>query len=615
MFTRVWFIVKYWLLWILFFEMARLAFLFANYRELKAAGWGLSFQSLWYGLRMDLSAAAYITLPLGLLVLLSVFIAPFRKSIIYSIYTGIILLLVLLILFADVGLYQAWGTRVDATPLKYLANPKEVWASVSHLPITLIVLAFMLLYVLLQLAFNSQIKQSVYLLAHSSKRKMISALCLVALLAAFIIPLRGGLQLAPLNQSSVYFSQNNFANLAALNAPWNFLRSLSRRSVGAVNPFVFDDVAKVNVVVDSLMKSGISTQQIVNIGQGPSPNIIFIIWESFTSKAVGLLAEGKIVTPHFNQLMKEGVFFSDIYATGDRTDKGIVGILSGYPAQSTASIIKEPVKAAKLPMLSKVFKDRGYSTSFYYGGELEFANMKAYLLQGKFDAFTTISNFNSKDQNSKWGAHDGVVAQKLQADLAKAKEPFFTTWLTLSSHEPYEIPAKPLISKKDDVSQFLSSVHYTDSVVYDFIRQAKQQTWWENTLVVIVADHGHRLPRADTKTDDFKIPLLMLGGAVKQPAQVISNIGSQTDLAATVLHQLGLPSKDFAWSRNLLDSTRSKWAFFTFNNGFGYVQPGKKLVYDNVGKRPIEQTGGLTLQDMYNGRALQQAAYQDFLNR
>ena len=107
----------------------------------------------------------------------------------------------------------------------------------------------------------------------------------------------------------------------------------------------------------------------------------------------------------------------------------------------------------------------------------------------------------------------------------------------------------------------------------------------------------------------------MLGGAVKQPARVISELGSQTDLAATVLHQLGLPSKDFAWSRNLLDSTRSKWAFFTFNNGFGYIQPAKKLVYDNVGKRQIEQAGEVTPKDLYNGRALQQAAFKDFLDK
>ncbi len=364
-----------------------------------------------------------------------------------------------------------------------------------------------------------------------------------------------------------------------------------------------------------MLVSGSSTTQLVNLNDSLSPNVILIVWESFTAKAVGLQVGGLTITPGFNSLMKEAVYFPEIYATGDRTDKGIVGILSGYPAQATTSIIKEPVKAAKLPMLSKLFKDRGYATSFYYGGELEFANMKAYLLQGKFDHFTTINNFSSKDQNSKWGAHDGVVAQKLKTDLSIIKEPFFTTWLTLSSHEPYEIPAKPLLDGKDDVSQFLSSLHYTDSIIYAFIQQAKQQPWWNNTVVVVVADHGHRLPAANSKPEDFKIPLMLLGGAMLQKGISIPQLGSQTDLAATLLNQFGFPSKDFGWSRNLLDSTRKPWAFFTFNNGFGYLQPGKNLVYDNVGKIPRERSGNVTEQDIYRGRALQQAAFQDFLDK
>ena len=614
MLAKAWLIIKYWFAWILFFEVARLAFLISNFNDLKNAGVGTSFLSLWYGLKMDMSMAAYISLPVALMVLFSIFIKALQKSFSYKIYTAVLIPVVLLILFSDIGLFKAWGSRLDATPLKYLSNPKEVWASISHLPLLAITVFFMVLCVLIIAASNRLLKNAttVLLLPHNNLLSFVGILLLTGL---FIIPIRGGFQLAPLNQSSVYFSQNNFANMAALNAPWNFLHAVSKRSDNTKNPFVVDTKEKVEVIKNRMLSQNNNADSTVYITKKNNPNVIFIVWESFTAKAVGLEVNGKKITPGFNQLINEGVYFTDIYATGDRTDKGILGILSGYPSQPTQSIIKEPAKAAKLPMISKTLKKKGYETSFFYGGELEFANMKAYLLQGKFDHFVTINDFNKKDHNSKWGAHDGVVMNRFKEDLNKLTQPFFSTWLTLSSHEPYEIPSIPILKNKDAQSQFLSSLHYTDSIVYNFIQHAKSQPWWNNTIIVILADHGHKFPLAINKPEDFRIPLLFLGGAVTAKTGKIKKTGSQTDLATTLLAQLELPAHDFKWSRNLLDPTIVPWAFFSFNNGFGYLQPEKKLVFDNVGKIPIEKIGMVNEQDIFYGRAFQQAAFQDYLDK
>jgi phosphoglycerol transferase MdoB-like AlkP superfamily enzyme len=292
-----------------------------------------------------------------------------------------------------------------------------------------------------------------------------------------------------------------------------------------------------------------------------------------------------------------------------------VAILSGYPAQPTTSIVKIPSKASKLPMLSKVFNDSGYYTSFHYGGELEFANMKAYLMQGAFHQFVSVTDFDKKDQNSKWGAHDGVVMDRLGKDLAKNKQPFFSVWLTLSSHEPYEIPAVPILKGKDDASKFLSSLHYTDSIICRFISECKKQPWWSNTVVAIVADHGHRLLPTGKKADDFRIPLLLLGGALTKTGVEYNKLGSQTDLPATLLGQLKYQSKDFTWSKNLMDSSVKQWSYFSFNNGFGYVEAGKRFVYDNVGKRLIEKEGNLSDQELLKGKIIQQLSFQDYLDK
>lgn len=611
--SRIAFIVKYWICWVLLFEAARVVFLLANFGQAKLMGGMNLLGTLGWGLRMDMSMAAYISLPVVLLVLLSVFIFSLQNATAYKIYTGIVLFIILLLIGIDINIFDAWGYRLDASPLNYLKNPREAWASMSHLPIGWILLAFVILFLVVARIFDKFIQRLVGRFTAPAK-KLITVLAILIVTALFIIPLRGGLQLAPLNQSSVYFSDNNFANQSAINPVWNFMHAVTHKTDDKTNPFVYIDANEANAIRDSLFLPGNGNEKILQPAN-TNPNIIFIVWESFTEKATHLQRDGKEITPKFNELKKEGIYFSNIYATGDRTDKGIVGVLSGYPAQPVTSIVKTPVKANKLPMISRTLANNGYNTSFYYGGELEFANMKAYLLGGNFKKFTSKWEFKAEDQNSKWGAHDGVVMKKVLEGLNKEKTPFFCTWLTLSSHEPFEVPVPTLFEGKDEASLFLNSLHYTDAVVYDFIVQCKQQAWWQNTIVVIVADHGHRQPPTGKKMDDFKIPVLLLGGALSQKGVLKDRVGSQVDIAATILSQLQLPAADFKWSRNLLDSSSKQWAYFSFNNGYGFVQPNNYYIFDNVGKKSIEQAGQPSDNDIKRGKAIQQLSFQDYLDK
>lgn len=614
MFAKIKVAFSYWLMWILVFQVSRLAFLLYNFQETRHFASGSLLRSFLYGLRMDASMASYLSLPVCLFLILAVFIPLFSKPAIYLIYTSIVLVPVLLIIFCDLPAYKAWGYRLDATPLKYLSSPREAWASVSNLPVFWILAFFLLAYMLLYRAFRKMLNLNAESLGLKNK-KIFQLLLMVVFTGAQIIPLRGGVQLAPLNQSSVYFSSDNYVNLAAINVPWNFMHSLSHNTSSTENPFAYLPQNEAVALKDSLMLQQGETEKITDLSATPNPNIIIVVWESLTKKAIDTSKNGIIITPGFNQLKKEGIYFSDIYASGDRTDKGIVAVLSGYPAQPTTSIIKIPQKADKLPKLPKLFAARGYHTSYHYGGELEFANMKAYLMGCGFDQYVSKDDFESKDQNSKWGAHDGIVKERLIKDLSVKPTPFFATWLTLSSHEPYETPASNVITGKDDESMFLNSIHYSDSCVYAFVQQCRQQPFWKNTILIIVADHGHRLPRTKNKIDDFKIPVLMLGGALTRQGIEINNTGSQTDIAATLLAQTGFTSNPFPWSKNLLNNSRNHWAYFSFNNGFGFVQPERYFIYDNIGKTMIEKKGNITASDIRKGEAIQQESFADYLNK
>lgn len=603
---RLQFIIGYFLSWSLLFLLGRLFFLCVTRKAPVAANFHEWSGVFIYGFRMDMSLAAYVTIPILLFALAGIWVSFFNRPTLYSIYTLLILIPIVFIFIADGNAFNAWGYRLDASVLSYLKNPQEAWASVSHLPVTLILLGFVV-FIVLVFRFVVNLFRKIFPLP--SNNKWIGTISLIILAGISIIPLRGGFQLAPINQSSVYFSSNNYANQAALNPVWNFIHSVRAKNELKDNPYITMNESEADRIVHHLFyqPNSLVTDTVIR------KNIILIIWESFTAKVIDSSFNGVEITPGFNQLKKEGIYFDNIYATGDRTDKGIVGILSGYPSQPTNSIVKHPDKSRTLPLLTETFNKRGYFTGFYYGGEPAFANIKSYLMHGPLDEIVDVNSFDKADRNSKWGAHDGVVMKYLLNRLNTLPQPYFTTWLTLSSHEPYETPVVTAIPGDDDEAKFLNSLHYTDEVVTAFVELFKKSAQWNNTILVIIADHGHRLPPTKIVSRNFRIPLLIIGGGI-QP-RIIEGTGSQTDLAATLTGYMGLPQGAFPFSRNMLDSSYRPWAWYSFNNGFGYIKPKSQVVYDHVGNRLIYSSGEVDSADFREGKALQQVFYGDFLKR
>jgi len=574
----------------------------------------LVLQSLWYGLKMDLSMAAYLTALVCVFVITSLFIPFFRKKWIYLIYTGIILFIQLLLIITDVESFKAWGTRIDSTPLKFLSSPKEAWASISHLPLVLIFIGLIVVYLFLFWIFRKIISRSIVLL-ENSKYRFVQALLILLFTGSLIIPIRGGFQLSPLNQSSVYFCNSQYANNAAINPSWNFMFSAIQR--GQLNDHLYQYMGneEVDAIVDPLFDGQGKVEQVINDSSLVKTNVIVIIWESFTEKVLNKNIDGKPVIKFFPILMKEGIYFSNCYSSGDRTDKGIGAILSGYPALPKGSIVNYPEKTAKLPGLGDLFFQNGYSTQFYYGGEPEFMNIKSYLNAQKFQQLITKSDFKEIDMNSKWGAHDDAVMRKLVSDIPQMKQPFFASWLTLSSHEPFETPVPTVFNGNDKETKFLNSLHYTDSVVYSLINELKKMPSWQNTIVIISADHGHYLPVTGKRADDYRIPILWLGGALKKQNVVIGKTIDQLDMAGSLTQQLHFKTDPFPFGKNVFDSTSKHWAFFTYNDGIGFVTDSSRLLFDNTGKRTVFEEGKTNKEHERIAKALMQKLYTDFLRR
>ena len=597
--------------WVMFFQLARgLFFAYQSFFN-KAVSPTLLGKAAWHGLPMDISMAAYLlVIPTLLLAGTARRWKWYRTAVLY--YTYFVSILVSLIVTSDLEVYKAWHFRLDTTPLTYLDHPTEALASAGSSPIAFLLLIFVALAMMLVVVQRWIIVKQIPRFGSSSR--WLTPVLFLFLSAALILPIRGGLQLAPMNQSSVYFSTDNFANQLAVNATWNFFSSVVKSQGRNSNPFVVMNAETAGTLRTALRPT--SSNSIPLLRPIPKPNVLIIIWESLTSKVVASVGGVPGITPHFDSLARQGVLFTHLYASGDRSAKGIVAILSAYPAQPTTSIITIPNKTASLPSLPRTLKAEGYHNSFYYGGETEFANIKSYLLQQGFEKIIDHNDFDESEKNSKWGAHDHVVFNRLLTDLDSSRAPFFTTLFTLSSHEPFEVPGATVIPGDDSEHKFLNSLHYADASLGNFIKEAKSKPWWNNTLVVILADHGHPLPKTDGgRSAEFRIPMLWLGGALENQGFRADSLGSQTDLAATLLAQLGYGTTEFAWSNDLFQKGRSPYAFYSFNNGFGWVRPRGTFVYDNVGKRTLETKGTVNNNDIETGKAYLQLLFGDYLKR
>ena len=610
--------LNYFGLWVVYFVICRFLFLIYYANKTMDLDWLTILQIPIQGFKLDIAFAAYLSvLPFFAI---PIFFFSNQKGNLKMIkaYSYIFIFFMNVLLLFDLALYGPWGIRLDSTPLMYLNTPKEMLASVPTGELIITTIVWILASTYICTLFNKRINKAGAIL---NKGKIWSFPILLVVTGSLIVIMRGGLQNTPINHSNVYFSENMYANHAALNFAWNFANSVSSKTYKMENAFIEMDFEKANKIeklaITSLQqKDSISNAKVLNTKR---PNVILIIWESFTAKVVEPLGGEANVTENFNRLSKEGLFFTNFYANGDRSDKGMVAILSGYYPQTQNSIIKMPNKTRTLPSLPKEMEKLGYETAFYHGGDLSFGNMKTYLRTGGINNFIDEEDFSSEDKNSKWGAHDHVLFKKFKADLSKKTDkPFFKILFTLSSHEPFEFPDTYKFGKKTDTDKFKSSHAYTDKTIGNFIAFAKKQSWWDETLIIIIADHGHQLPEhkgAFNSSKKFRIPMLWLGGALKQNKSINSNIGSQVDLPYSLLTLLNGNSSSFKWSQNIFIPSKKHYAHYLFNNGFGILSESGKYVYDYTSKKEIINTDKENPSLELLGKAITQNSYQDFLER
>ena len=605
---RIAYISLYFFTVLLIFILQKPLFMLYNGSIEKGFGFADYMQVMVHGASLDAATAGYLTAFPFLLVLISIWFRKFPlKKILYGYYI-LAAALISIIFVVDMALYTFWGFKLDASVFLYIDSPKEALASVSVGFILLRILAILLL-----IALNSWVLLKITPSVLTATRKRIAGTAGMLLLGGVLfIIIRGGVTESTSNIGQVYFSNEPFLNHSAVNPDFSLLSSMGK-SQDFASEFNFFDEEKRAALFDGLYPTtdGDSIIQVLNTKR---PNILIILMEGFGGAFVEPLGGLPDVTPHFNRLSKEGIFFTNCYANSFRTDRGTVCTFSGYLGLPTASVMKIPAKSRTLPAIAEGLSKAGYKTDFLYGGDINFTNMKSYLLSTGYQRLTANTDFSLAEQTSNaWGVNDDITFEYLYNQLRNRKEegPWHTAFLTLSSHEPFEVPYHRLEDK------IPNAFAYTDECLGKFVDRLKQTPAWKDLLVICLPDHGFYYPREGSNAMPrfYHIPLLWLGGAVKQPMQV-DKIMNQTDLAATLLGQLGLEHTAFTFSRNVLGSDyKYPFAFYSFNNGFSFRDSTGVTVFDNNSGSILFDEPEADESRLDKGKAILQTVYDDLGNR
>lgn len=588
---------------------------------------------IWHGLPLDLSMAGYLSVIPGFLSIAVVWLKRDLVKPIMNIYFIIASLFITCSFLLNASLYPYWKYPLDSTPLFYFfTSPADAIASVSiwQVILSIVILIVLTIGVWFTLRMRGEKRQQYSRYAYgygglgSSKRNRFdnfdrhrgrTSIILLLLTGLLFLPIRGGITVSTMNTGQAYYSQNAYLNHSAVNPLFSLLESITHQEDFASQYRFMKDKEADKIFATMTSTSDENTYPLLNEAtfKKGTPDILIVIMESFASDIMPSMGSYKDVAVCLDSIAQQSILFTRFYANSFRTDRGMVSILSGYPAQPTTSIMRYPRKTSQLPSIARnLAKYKNYKTAYYYGGDVDFCNMRSYLVSQGYQHIISDANFPIEDKLSKWGVPDHIVAARMMEDIKaqqNEKRPMLRILQTSSSHEPFEVPYHRLKDKR------LNAFAYTDSVMGAIVREYRKLPRWKNTLIVFVPDHvgGYKENLNDHDRSRYQIPLILAGGAISRPMKV-GIIGSQHDIAATLLGQLGVEHREFTFSKNMMSDATPKFAFFAVNDAFGIVSEENSLIYDNRAKRIVYDKGEKSF-NLKRGQAYLQKLYDDLARK
>jgi phosphoglycerol transferase MdoB-like AlkP superfamily enzyme len=614
----LWLFIKHYIFWILLFALNRFIFIIYNLDEWQNIPLGEVLYSFVSALKLDVSMSSYfLAIPFFLFLFYSLLQKPFLLTV-NKWYNYALIVLTNLLYSFEIPIHDEWHTKLTKKAVLYLQHPTEVMNSATNKEIVGGFLSVIVLCIFVVWIYQKYISTKISLQKIYWQIPVIGLLLIPALM---IIGIRGGLQRTPIQQSEVYYSKSNFLNIASINTAWNLAQSfIENRYDNGKNPYSRFETPVAKKIVDELYS--VEKDTFPEILTTKKPNIILIILESWSADLLKSLGGYDSIAPNMEEMIRNGVQFTDLYSSGTLSDEGHCSLLSAFPSQPCTVIMRQPDKMQKLPSIVQHFKKNNYYTAYYFGGELIYGNIKAYIYFNQYDRITEGKDFDHNLPKGKLGYHDQFLFDRVLKETNSFPQPFFTTAFTMSSHSPYDYPGRAkYFNWGGDENMYLNGAHYSDSCIGTFIKEAKKQSWFDNTLFVFCSDHSHISPMHHDfyNPKSRKIVGFLYGNVIKPEyrGMKVDKIGNHHDLANTLLSQLGGDVKPFVWSKNLLNPYSKDFGysadeylnfFFNKENAYTYRYTDNIFLYKNF-KSPKDST-----RLLLDGSAYLQLLYQQYLD-
>ncbi len=554
----------------------------------------------WHGLSMDASIGGYLLALPWLCVLISIWWKGMPVRPILLPYLWVVGILLALIAGGDTILYEFWKFKLNATIFSYMQNPEGATSSVS-LPFMLTRVALILLLMAL---YGTILTLRLPKRMEKAPHRCLNTVLMMVVGGLLFLCIRGGVQESVMNVGKAYYSQHLFLNHSAVNPAFSLLSSIGKSKDFSEQFDYFSEEERTELFRNLYpTETEDVTDTLLNTTR---PHVLVVLMESFGAKFVEELGGIPNVAPNMSRLIPEGILWENFYANSFRTDRGTVSAFSGWVSYPTASLMRLPEKLNEIPSIAHSLQREGYATSFLYGGDIDFMNTKGYLLASGYETLYSAKDFSyAESTETKWGVNDSLTAMRTYHIVAEKQhdKPWHMTWQTLSSHEPWEVPYQRLEDEK------LNAFAYTDQCVGELVDSLKTLPVWDNLLVILMPDHGCMYNLTYEDPEFFHCPMLWLGGAIREPRR-IDALMNQSDLAATLLSQMGISHRDFPWSRNVLSRNYTyPFVYSTYPGGILYSDSTGVTVYDISGEHPIAEKPAASMERIKRAKAILQTSY------
>ncbi len=518
----------------------------------RVEGPGAIMYILLQGLRVDISTlGALLLLPALLNPLLNMnvtFATVFRK--VNNFYFLSIFALILFMELATPTFIGQFDTRPNIWFIEYLAYPREIGATVIaayKLPLILALIVVVILTAVLKRALFRIPKPKTAL------NWKIALASMPVIIVIFFIAIRSSTGHRPLNPAKLAFSSDSLVNSLPLNSSYSVLYAFWGVLNESKMQVTYGKMEKNDVIREVQNSMYLNSSEFINQKypslhvqhtknpELPSKNLIIVLEESLGAEFVGALG-GLKLTPFLDNLSEQGLWFENMYATGTRSVRGIEAVVSGFLPTSAQSVVKRPASQQNFFTLGRVLSEKGYDTSFIYGGEAHFDNMRAFFANNGFNRIIEHKDYSSPVFDGAWGVSDEDLFNKADEyfrEKAEKGQAFFSLVFTSSNHEPFQFPENRITLYEQPKETVNNAVKYADYALGQFINKLKASSYYDNTLVLIVADHNSRVYGAEyVPVERFHIPALILSKDL--PQQKVTRITSQIDLIPTLVSLMNI---------------------------------------------------------------------------